>query len=212
MERHLNLCSVMNKRNTGGLRTSSIEWQLSAMPSWMIASSTLTRCGKDEETDLAEQVKYYSAESTGLAEIEGFYGTTKHQNSTKVHKTMIHNMAVEHIEDITWDELRGATDRDNKMQNLANEITTGSVQSINQLLIEDWQKPRIGKTGCTMAVEDLTVIEGVILTNNRPWVPLSLQARYLELLHMGHKGTDIMFKKRLCILAQHDCGCGPVQI
>ena len=54
-----------------------------------------------------------------------------------------------------------------------------------------------------MTPQDLAVVDGVVLANGRPWIPEGLQEAVLNLLHMGHRGTDVMMKKETLVPTGH---------
>ena len=73
---------------------------------------------QQEEDDLAENIKDYSAASYAMSEHEGLLDTRSWTETKKFHPDMIRIMENNLIEDVMWDEIKDHTDRDQQLQYL----------------------------------------------------------------------------------------------
>jgi hypothetical protein len=57
-----------------------------------------------------------------------------------------------------------------------------------------YKSPRIAG-GRSIQPEDLSIVGGCVIVQERIWVPISMRDEAADLLHMGHQGVDQMIKR-----------------
>ena len=97
----------------------------------------INKIWKQEEDDLAEQVKDYSTASYAGGEHEGLLDTRKWAQTNRFHSNMVKIMENEVMEDVSWNEIRDHMNRDQRLQDLIHEIQQGTSQTVRQSLIQD---------------------------------------------------------------------------
>ena len=90
---------------------------------------------------------------------------------------------------VTWDMVQSESSKDKQMCVLAQQVTAGFPSEKRDLPIEITQY-----WDCRHA---LTVVNGVVLCNDRIVVPVSLRERVLENLHSTHQGVSSMTSRAL---------------
>ena len=73
---------------------------------------------------------------------------------------------------------------------LRDAVMLGGSRAIDDIIKKDWSNPRLRKEEKCLGYQNLSVVKGVIMDDNRPWIMVILQGEVLKILDMGHKGVN----------------------
>ncbi len=140
------------------------------------------------EEELKHETEVYSLNKITMGDI------FKNEISFRNNQIAVMEIDPEELEDsdLHWDMIRRETDLDMELRQLRNLSQYSTCTDVTRYLKDEMKSPKIGKEGGSVTPEKISIVEGVVVVNNRPWIPETLRDRTLEILHMGHRGTPSM--------------------
>jgi hypothetical protein len=86
---------------------------------------------------------------------------------------------------LTYNSVETATTEEDELWVLKDVIENGSTARIQEYLKVTFNSPRIAG-GRSIQPEDLSVIGGCIIVQERIWLPISMRSEAADLLHLCH--------------------------